>query len=158
MPVEVGDMAPDFTLKNQDSEDTSLSDFKGQKIVLLFFPFAFSSVCSAEVKRMQEDFNNNIDIDAQVIGVSVDSPYSLKAWKEFTQINFPLLSDFNKAVSRKYDSLYELYYPEKFSYNGVAKRTAFVIGKDGKIKYKEICPTPGEQPDYEAIKNTLEKE
>ncbi len=158
MPVEVGNIAPDFTLKNQDSEDTSLSDFKGQKVVLLFFPFAFSSVCSAEVKRMQADFNNNLDIDAQVIGISVDSPYALKAWKELTQINFPLLSDFNKEVSKMYDSLYELYKPEKFSYNGVAKRTAFIIGKDGKIKYKEICPTTGEQPDYDTIKNILEKE
>ena len=74
------------------------------------------------------------------------------------KFNFPLLSDFNKEVSKKYDSLYDLYYPEKFSYNGVAKRTAFVIGKDGKIKYKEICPTPAEQPDYDAIKKVLETE
>lgn len=158
MALEVGDTAPDFTLKNQDSEDVSLSDFKGGKILLLFFPFAFSSVCSAEVRRMQEDFNNNLDIDAQVIGVSVDSPYALKAWKEFTHINFPLLSDFNKEVSKMYDSFYELYYPEKFAYKGVAKRTAFVIGNDGIIKYKEVCPTPAEQPDYDTIKNILEKE
>ncbi len=158
MPVEIGDTAPGFTLKNQDSEDISLSDFKGEKIILLFFPFAFSSVCTAEVKRMQEDFNNNMDIDVQVVGISVDSPYALKAWKELAQINFPLLSDFNKEVSRMYDSLYELYYPEKFSYKGVAKRTAFVIGKDGKIKYKEICATPAVQPNYDAIKNILEKD
>ena len=158
MPAEIGNTAPDFTLKNQDSEDVSLSDYKGETIILLFFPFAFSSVCTAEVKRMQDDFNNNMDINAQVIGVSVDSPYALKAWKESNHINFPLLSDFNKEVSKKYDSFYELYYPEKYSYNGVAKRTAFVIGKDGKIKYKEICPSPAVQPDYDAIKNILEKE
>ena len=156
MPVKVGDTAPDFTLRNQDSENKSLSDYKGENIVLLFFPFAFSSVCTLEARRMQEEFDSNLDLDVQVIGISVDSPYSLKVWKDINKINFPLLSDFNKEVSGMYDSLYELYYPEKYSYHGVSKRSAFIIGRDGKIKYKEICPTPGDQPDYNTIKNILE--
>ena len=121
MSVEINDKAPDFTLKNHDSEDVSLKDFNGENVILLFFPFAYSSVCTIEMRKMQDDFNNKLDIDAQVIGISVDSPYALKAFKESNKINFPLLSDFNKEVSRKYDSLYELYYPEKYSYNGVAK-------------------------------------
>ncbi|HKB84972.1 MAG TPA: redoxin domain-containing protein [Ignavibacteriaceae bacterium] len=158
MPVEIGDTAPEFTLKNQDSEDMSLSDYKGENIVLLFFPFAFSSVCTKEMRRMQDEFNNNLDLDAQVIGISVDSPYTLKIFRDMNKLNFNLLSDFNKEVSRKYDSLYELYNPEKYSYNGVSKRSAFVIGRDGKIKYKEICPTPGDQPDYDSIKKTLEND
>ena len=158
MPVEIGDIAPDFTLKNQDSENKSLSDFKGENIVLLFFPFAFSSVCTLEARKMQEEFDSNLDLDAQVIGISVDSPYALKVWKDINKINFPLLSDFNKEVSRMYDSLYDIFYPEKFSYQGVSKRSAFIIGRDGKIKYREICPTPGDQPDYKTIKNILEKE
>jgi peroxiredoxin len=156
MPVEIGNIAPGFTLKNQDSENISLSDYKGNNIVILFFPFAFSSTCTAEMRRMQEDFNNNIDLDVQVIGISVDSPYSLKIFGDLNKINFPLLSDFNKEVSRLYDSLYEIYSPEKYSYHGVSKRSAFVIGRDGKIKYKEICPTPGNQPDYNSIKKILE--
>lgn len=158
MPVNEGDSAPEFTLKNQDAEDISLSDYKGENIILLFFPFAFSSVCTIEMRKMQEDFNNNLDVDAQVIGISVDSPYSLREWSKANHLNFPLLSDFNKEVSRKYDSLYENYYPEKYNYYGVSKRSAFVIGMDGKIKYKEICSSPSEQPDYEAIKNVLGKE
>lgn len=158
MPVEVGDTAPEFTLKNHESEDVSLSDYKGQTVVLLFFPFAFSSVCTLEARKMQDDFNNNLDLDAQIIGISVDSPYSLKVWRDINKLNFTLLSDFNKEVSRMYDSLYELYYPEKYSYNGVSKRSAFVIGKDGKIKYKEICPVPGDQPHYNSIKKILENE
>lgn len=156
MPVEIGNIAPEFTLKNQDSENISLSDYKGNNVVILFFPFAFSSTCTAEMRRMQEDFNNNIDLDVQVIGISVDSPYALKIFGDLNKINFPLLSDFNKEVSRLYDSLYEIYSPEKYSYHGVSKRSAFVIGRDGKIKYKEICPTPGNQPDYDSIKKILE--
>jgi peroxiredoxin len=157
MPVEKGNIAPVFTLKNQDSEDVSLSDYRGNNIVLLFFPFAFSSTCTAEMRRMQEDFNNNLDLNVQVIGISVDSPYSLKIFSDLNKINFPLLSDFNKEVSRMYDSLYEIYYPEMYSYHGVSKRSAFIIGKDGIIKYKEICPTPGNQPDYDTIKKILEQ-
>ncbi len=158
MPVNEGDAAPDFKLKNQDAEDISLSDYKGENIVLLFFPFAFSSVCTIEMRKMQEEFNNNLDIDAQVIGISVDSPYTLKEFRRSNQLNFPLLSDFNKEVSRKYDSLYEKYFPEKYNYNGVSKRSAFVIGKNGKIKYKEICPTPGDQPDYDKMKKVIRNE
>ncbi len=156
MPVEIGNIAPEFTLKNQDSENISLSDYRGNNVIILFFPFAFSSTCTAEMRRMQEDFNNNMDLDVQIIGISVDSPYALKIFGDLNKINFPLLSDFNKEVSRLYDSLYEIYSPEKYSYQGVSKRSAFVVGKDGKIKYKEICPTPGNQPDYDSIKKILE--
>jgi peroxiredoxin len=158
MPVDIGDTAPAFTLKNQESEDVSLADYNGQTVVLLFFPFAFSRVCTIEARKMQDDFNNNLDLDAQIIGISVDSPYSLKVWRDINEINFTLLSDFNKEVSGMYDSLYEVFSPEKLAYKGVSKRSAFVIGKDGKIKYKEICPTPGDQPHYDSIREILEKE
>lgn len=158
MPVEIGDTAPGFTLKNQESEDVSLADYKGQTVVLMFFPFAFSRVCTIEARKLQDDFNNNLDLDAQIIGISIDSPYSLKVWRDINQINFTLLSDFNKEVSVMYDSLYEVFSPDKLAYKGVSKRSAFVIGKDGKIKYKEICPTPGDQPHYDSIREILEKE
>jgi len=158
MSVKVGDAAPGFTLKNQASEDVSLSDFRGTKILITFFPFAFSSVCTTEMRKLQEDFNNNLDLDVQVLGISVDSPYTLRAFRESNNVTFPMLSDFNKDVSRMYDSLYEVYNPEKYSYNGVSKRSAFIVGKDGKIKYIEICSTPGDQPDYDSIKKILEKD
>lgn len=157
MSVKTGDSAPVFTLKNQDSQNVSLSDFKGTNVLLTFFPFAFSSVCTTEMKRLQEDFNKNLDLDVQVLAVSVDSPYTLRAFRETNNVTFPMLSDFNKEVSKMYDSLYEVYSPEKYSYNGVSKRSAFIIGKDGIIKYKEICPAPGDQPDYSTIKIILEQ-
>lgn len=158
MSVKVGDTAPQFTLKNQDAENVSLSDFQGKNIVVLFFPFAFSSVCSIEMKKMQQDMEKFTSLNAQILGISVDSHYTLRAWKKDLQINFPLLSDFNKEVSRLYDSFYEIYAPGKYDYKGVSKRSAFVIDKKGKIIYKEICPNSGEQPDYDSIKKTLGNE
>ena len=96
-------------------------------------------------------------LDANVLGISVDSHYSLKLWSEKLNLNFPLLSDFNREASAKYDSLNEIHSPGKYDYLGVSKRSAFVIGKNGKIKYAEICMHTGLQPDYEAIMKALEK-
>ncbi len=158
MSLNIGDSAPQFTLKNQDARDVSISDFKGKNIVLLFFPFAFSSVCTIEMKKMQQDLEKYEGLNAQILGISVDSHYTLLAWKKELKINFPLLSDFNKKVSPIYDSYYDIYAPGKYDYKGVAKRSAFVISKNGKIKYKEICPNAGDQPDYDAIKNILGNE
>ncbi len=155
MSLQVGDIAPDFTLKNQDGASVSLNDFKNKNVVLLFFPFANSSVCTAEMCQMRDNFKQYEDLDAQVLGISVDSHYTLKLWSDVNHLTFPLLSDFNKEVSPKFDSLYDIFAPGKYDYKGVSKRSAFVIGKDGKIKYMEICPSPGDQPNYEAIKNAL---
>ncbi len=155
MPIEVGDEAPDFTLKNQDSEDVSLSSFKDKNVVLLFFPFANSSVCTREMCAMRDDFKKYEKLNAEVIAISVDSHYALKMWAEKNNLDFNLLSDFNKEVSKQYDSLYDVFAPGKYDYIGVAKRSAFVIGTDGKIKYKEICPTPGAEPSYESIQKAL---
>jgi peroxiredoxin len=155
MSLKVGDIAPDFTLINIDGSKLSLHDFNNKNIVLLFFPFVNSSVCTAEMCEMQDNLKQYESLDAQVIGVSVDSHYSLKLWSNVNKLNFPLLSDFNKEVAPKYDSLYEIFAPGKYDYKGVAKRSAFVIGKNGSIKYIEICASPGEQPNYEAIKNSL---
>ncbi len=155
LALNIGDRAPDFTLKNQEKKDVSLSDYSGKKVVLLFFPFANSSVCTAEMCNVRDSMKIYENLDAQVLGISVDSPYALKMWADNQKINFPLLSDFNKEVSKKYDSLYNVFAPGVMDYMGVSKRSAFVIGKDGKIKYTEICKTPGDQPDYQAIQNAL---
>jgi len=156
MSLKIGDVAPGFKLKDQNANDVTLSDFKGKNVVLLFFPLAGSSVCTAEMCTMRDEMHDYEKLDAQILGVSVDSLYALKMWAEKNNYDFPLLSDFNKEISVKYDSLYENFAPGKLDYKGVSKRSAFVIGKDGKIKYAEICPSPGDQPNYQAIEKALE--
>jgi glutaredoxin-dependent peroxiredoxin len=155
MSLEVGNKAPEFTLRDQDGNEAPLNKFLDKNLVLLFFPFANTSVCTAEMSYMRDNIKQFDDMNANVIGVSVDSPFALKMWAEKNSFSFPLLSDFNKEVSPKYDSLYDVFAPGKYDYKGVSKRSAFVIGKDGKIKYAEICPTPGHQPDYKAIQDVL---
>lgn len=155
MSLKIGDIAPDFTLINIDSKKVSLNDFLDKQVVLLFFPFANSSVCHEEMCLTRDNLKTYEDLDANVLGISVDSHYSLKLWAEKLNLNFPLLSDFNKEASSKYNSLNEIHGPGKYDYLGVSKRSAFVIGKDGKIKYAEICKHNGLQPDYEAIRNSL---
>jgi peroxiredoxin len=155
MLLKVGDRAPDFTLINIDGKKVSLKDYLDKQVVILFFPFANSSVCTEEMCSTRDNLKTYEDLDANILGISVDSHYSLKLWAEKLNLNFPLLSDFNKEASAKYNSLNENHAPGKYDYIGVSKRSAFVIGKDGKIKYAEICAHTGLQPDYEAIKNSL---
>ena len=155
MSLKIGDTAPDFTLINTNGQKVSLKDYQNKQVVLLFFPFANSSVCYEEMCSTRDNLKDYEDLDANVLGISVDSHYSLKLWGEKLNLNFPLLSDFNKDASSKYDSLNHLHSPGKYDYIGVSKRSAFVIGKDGKIKYVEICEHTGLQPNYEAIKKTL---
>lgn len=155
MSLKIGDKAPDFTLRDQDGNETSLNKFNDRNVVLLFFPFANTSVCTAEMSYMRDNIKKFDEMNVQVLGVSVDSPFALKMWAEKNSFSFPLLSDFNKEVSPKYDSLYDIFAPGKYDYKGVSKRSAFVIGKDGLIKYAEICPTPGHQPDYKGIQETI---
>jgi len=155
MFLKTGDKAPDFTLINTEGEKISLKDKLDKQVVLLFFPFANSSVCEEEMCLMRDNMKKFEELNANVLGISVDSHYSLKLWKEKLNLNFLLLSDFNKEASAKYDSLNEIHSPGKYNYKGVSKRSAFVIGHDGKIKYAEVCAHTGLQPDYEAIKNSL---
>ncbi|HSP87665.1 MAG TPA: peroxiredoxin [Ignavibacteriaceae bacterium] len=155
MPLSIGSTAPDFSLINTLGKIVSLKDYAGKQVVLLFFPFANSSVCEEEMCTTRDNIKKYEELDAEVLGISVDSHYSLKLWVEKLNLNFPLLSDFNKEASQKYDSYNEIHSPGKYDYKGVSKRSAFVIGKDGKIKYAEICEHTGLQPDYEAIKNSL---
>ncbi len=155
MALKIGSPAPVFTLKNQNGNDVALKDFKGKNVVLLFFPFANSSVCTIEMGIMKNNLRKFEDLNTQIIGISVDSHYALKMWADKNGFNFPLLSDFNKEVSPLYDSLYDIFSPGKYDYKGVSKRSAFVIDKNGIIKYEEICESPGLQPNYEAIENAL---
>jgi len=155
MQLNVGDKAPDFSLLSNSVEKISLSDFSGKNVVLLFFPLANTGVCTKEMCTFRDELKSYEDLDAQVLGVSVDSPFTLQLWAEKNNYNFPLLSDFNKQVSANYGALYDIFAPGKLDFNGVAKRSAFVIGKDGNIKYAEVLEDAGNEPSYEAIKNAL---
>lgn len=155
MPLKVGDKAPDFTLFNQDAAPVSLSNYKGKKVLLLFFPFANTGVCTKEMCTLRDDYKAYESLDAQVLGISVDSLFALKLWSEKNNSNFPMLSDFNKDVSMNYGVLYDNFAGGKFNYKGVAMRSAFVIDKNGIIKYAESLEDAGKEPNYEAIKNTL---
>ncbi len=156
MSLNVGDKAPDFTLFDQDAQQVSLNQFKGKKIVLLFFPFANTSVCTKEMCTFRDELKEYESLDAQVIGISVDSPFALKLFKEKNNYQFPLLSDFNKVVCNQYGTL-GVFVPGKYDYQGVSKRSVFVLDRDGIIQYIEILDNPGNEPNYNAIKETLER-
>lgn len=152
MKIEIGQTAPDFTLYDSEKKQVTLSDLKGQPVLLLFFPLAFTSTCTKELCSVRDNIAWYNHVNARVLGISVDALHTLAKYKEDQQLNFTLLSDFNKDVSRAYNSIYEM-----FGYNmkGVSKRSAFVIDKDGIVRYAEVLENAGELPDFEAIQKTL---
>lgn len=149
----LGKPAPAFTLFDTDKKAISLSDFKGQNVVVLFFPLAFTGVCTTELCSIRDNIGTYNNANAQVLGISVDSIFTLGKFKEEQKLNFPLLSDFNKAASKSFDVLYEVF--PAFEMQGVSKRSAFVIDKEGVVQYEEVCATPGDLPNFEAIQNVL---
>ncbi len=158
MSLKVGDLAPNFTLKSHLLEDISLSDYKGKKnVVLLFFPFVNTSVCEKELCTTRDGLSQYESLDAQVLAISVDSPFAQKLWADKFKFDFPLLSDFNKSTINAYGAVHDVFVPGKFDYLGVAKRSAFVIDKEGVIRYIEILDNPGDEPSYENIQNTLKQ-
>lgn len=151
--LQIGTVAPDFTLYNDQKIKMTLSEQKGQNLLLLFFPLAFTSTCTAELCAVRDHLTFYNSMNALVWGISVDSHYTLARYKKDQQLNFSLLSDFNKEVSAAYGSLYE-----QFGYNmrGVSKRSAFVIDKAGIIRYAEVLENANEQPDFKKICLLLE--
>jgi len=150
--IKKGDKAPTFTLRNTEKAEVSLEDYKGKNVVLLFFPLAFTGVCTTELCTMRDDIGTYEGVDAQVLAVSVDSLFTLEQFKKAENYNFPLLSDFNKTVSRAYGSLYEDFVLDM---KGVSKRSAFVIDKDGVVQYAEVLESAGDLPNFGAIKAIL---
>jgi len=154
MSVQVGQKAPDFTLKTNKMADFKLSELQGKKnVVVLFVPLAFTSVCTKEFCSVRDDVNSLQNDTTQVVGVSVDSPFSLDAWAAKENYNFPLLSDFNKTVSAAYGSLYD----NLMGFNGVAKRSAFVIDKSGTVRYAWVTEDARNMPDLEQIRSCLKQ-
>ncbi|RZK49195.1 MAG: peroxiredoxin [Pedobacter sp.] len=148
MALQVGDKAPSFQLYGADLKEHKLADFQGKKVVLHFFPMAFTGVCTTQLCTMRDNFGFYEGLNAQVLGVSVDSPFTLAKFKEDQNYQFPLLSDFNKEISAAYGALYEEF---AFGLKGVSKRAAFVIDENGKIAYAEVLENAGDLPDFAAI-------
>jgi len=154
MKIEIGQPAPDFTLYDSAKNKATLSDLHGQNILLLFFPLAFTSTCTAELCSIRDNISFYNNVNAKVFGISVDSLHTLAKFKAEQNLNFSLLSDFNKDVSSLYGSLYEM-----FGYNmkGVSKRSAFVIDKNGIVRYAEVLEKASEQPNFKNIALILEE-
>ena len=151
MSVDVGSKAPDFTLTNQDRQPVTLSQQRGQSVVLAFFPAAFSSVCEKELCTFSDRLTQLNRADAQVFGISVDTFFSLKAFRDQQHLTFPLLSDFNKQVIRDYGVFNE----DMIGLKGIAKRAVFVLDKDGVIRYREVLDDARNEPNYQKVFDTL---
>lgn len=150
--LTTGQKAPDFTLFNTDRKEVSLQDFQGRNLIILFFPMAFTSVCTTELCEMRDNIAIYSGLNADVVGISVDSPFTLAKFKEEQQLPFDLLSDFNKEVSQAYDSYYDTFV---MNLKGVSKRSAFVIDQNGIIQYAEVLESAGDVPSFQAIQETL---
>ena len=152
MQIKVGQTAPEFSLYDSERNKVSLADFKGKNVLILFYPQAFSSTCTEELCTVRDDIARYNSANAVVLGISVDSVFTLKRYRDEQAYNFPLLSDFNKEVSRAYDSLFENWI---FDMKGVSKRSAFIIDKEGIVQYTELVESKDGVPDFEAINKRL---
>jgi peroxiredoxin len=151
MSAEVGSKAPDFTLMNQDREPVTLSAEHGHPVVLAFFPAAFSGVCTKELCTFRDSLAKFNNAKAKVYGISVDTFFTLKAFQTDQKLTFPLLSDFNKEVIRAYGAFNE----DMIGLKGIAKRSTFVIDKDGIVRHREVLDDARNEPDYQKVYDTL---
>ena len=153
--IKVGDKAPDFTLPDTDKKPRTLNEFSGKKIVLAFFVGAFTSTCTKEMCEFRDSMARLIDLNAQVIGISVTDPFSNKAFAEKNRLPFPILSDYKREVTRTY----ELELPNFAGLDGytVAKRSIFVIDSKGTVRYVWVSDNPAVEPNYQEIQNILEE-
>ncbi len=157
MSIKKGDAYKNFNLKNHKFDNVNLNDFVAkQNVVLLFFPFVNTGVCEKELCTTRDNMDVYANLNAKVFAISVDSPFALKLWNDKFNFGFDLLSDFNKEVSELYGVLEENWVPAKWGLKGVAKRSAFVIDKNGVVQYTEVLDDPGKEPNYESIKSVLE--
>ncbi len=150
MSVQVGQAAPSIELYSEEKELFKLSDYQGKNVVLLFFPGAFTSVCTTELNAVSNDLAD-YGANTQVVGISTDSPFALGEFKKANGFAFPLLSDHDADISAAYGAKFNRdFTPMKF--DRISKRAAFVVGKDGNIVYAEVLDNPGEMPDLDAVK------
>ena len=152
MGLTVGQNAPEFILHDTEKKIVTLAEFKGNNVLLLFFPLAFTGVCTKELCSVRDNIAAYNNVNAKVFGISVDSPQTLARFKEEQHLNFPLLSDFNKEASIVYGCLYDAFIGWM---KGVSKRSAFIIDKEGIIQYAEVLENAGDLPDFEKIREIL---
>src|ERR1700674_4640660 len=152
MSVDVGSTAPDFTLTNHDRQPVTLSAQRGKPVVLAFFPAAFSSVCTKELCTFRDSIARLGNLKAQVYGISVDTFFTLKAFRDHEKLSFPLLSDFNKQVIRDYG----VFNDDMIGLKGIAKRAVFVIDKQGVVRHREVLDDARNEPDYDRVFVVLE--
>ena len=160
MTVKIGDQAPDFELSTKTAEGPKklkLSDnFGKQNTVLLFFPMAFTGVCTKEMCEVSQGLNAYSSLNAVVWGISGDNPFAQEAWAQKEKINVPLLADYEHVVAGRYGIAYDSFLPQKnLGMGGVPKRSAFIVDRQGVVRYAESFDDPGQLPNFEAIKETL---
>src|SRR5882762_6311393 len=148
MLLQPGSPAPQFTLFSSALKEVSLADFKGKKVVLHFFPMAFTGTCTTQLCTMRDNFGYYDGLNATILGISVDSPFTLAKFKEENNYQFELLSDFNKEVSTAYGCIYDEFV---LGLKGVSKRAAFVIDEEQNIIYAEVLDVATDLPDFAAI-------
>ncbi|QTE36653.1 peroxiredoxin [Mucilaginibacter gossypii] len=148
MSLQIGQPAPQFILISSALKTVSLADFKGRKVVIHFFPLAFTGVCTTQLCTMRDSFGYYDGLNATILGISVDSPFTLAKFKEENNYQFDLLSDFNKEVSTAYGAIYDQFV---MGLKGVSKRAAFVIDEEQNIIYADVLEDAGQLPNFEAI-------
>ncbi len=153
MAATVGQKAPDFKLMNEKREEVTLSSQKGHPVVLAFFPAAFTGVCTKELCTFRDSMAKLNAANAQVYGISVDTSFSLAEFKKQQNLNFPLLSDFNKEVIQSYG----VFNPDMIGLKGIAKRSTFVIDKDGVVRHAEVLEDARNEPNYDKVFEALSK-
>ena len=151
MSVDVGSVAPDFTLMDQDRQPVTLSGLRGKPVVIAFFPAAFSSVCTAELCTFRDSMARLNGAQAQVLGISVDTFFTLKAFRDSQQLTFPLLSDFNKEAIQQFG----VFNPDMIGLKGIAKRAVFVIDAAGVVRHREVLEDARNEPNYDAVFGAL---
>ena len=152
MTLKVGDKAPNFTLRDTEKAEIALGDYRGRNVLILFFPLAFTGVCTDELCSIRDEKLEYDALNVDVLAISVDSLFTLEKFKKEQNYNFPMLSDFNKDVARAYGTLYEDFV---LGMKGVAKRSAFLIDQNGTIRYAEVLESAGDLPDFDKIKEAL---
>ncbi len=154
MSIKIDQLAPEFKIQNTNNEFVQLSDLKGKKnVLILFYPLAFSSVCTTELCSIRDNLKIYESFNAEVLAISIDSFFVQKAFKDSQNLSFQLLSDFNKEASDAYGVLDQ----DFFGMKGVSKRSAFVIDKEGIVRYTEVLDDSSNVPNFNLIQETLQK-
>lgn len=154
MSLKAGDKAPSFKLIDSDKNEVSLSNYAGKNLIIHFFPASFTGVCTTQLCTVRDAISMYHNDKCDVVAISVDLPFTLAKFKELQNLNFTLLSDFNKEASTAYGAIYENWI---LGLKGVSKRSAFVVDGNGTIQYAEVLESAGDLPNFEAINETLER-